>query len=269
MEDEQIDVTTLDEAALNAQLASDEDEGTPEGEETEVETEVETPEVETAEVPETKEESAKPEDEEKARLEKQVKDKEEFIGRQTTEIGELRRQAQILAEQLAAVDQEGLNRQWNEDPSAVVNEVLAVREKEAQANRLLLQANIKENEITIKQRVPDFDDMIDDIAITAKKDGASDDIVRAFKANPYGAQPDLVIQLSQRVKLEKENASLKAEVERLKKAPGEALKKVEAAARQVVTGGTGKSGAGVVAKANVAQMTNAQLEELLNQPDDE
>lgn len=276
-EENNVDVTALDDAALDAQLIADDD-GTPE--ETE-DTETQKPaeqkenEVKEQEAKPVEQTPAAPETEEaKAeKLAKQVADKEAFIGKQTTEIGELRRQAAALQEQLAQVNKDDLNARYYDDPAATVNEVLAIREQEAQVQQLQMLANIKQNEVVVKEYVPDFDDLMDDMVETLKELKYDPEIIKNFKINPYNEQPAIVVNLAERARLSKENKSLKAQIaelnQRVKTGPEDALKKVEKAARQVVTGATGKSGASEISKANIPHMSNAQLDEILNGPDDE
>jgi len=251
------DVHTLDDAALDARLAEEEEERTHAAEE------VETPEIPAAEV---KTEVADPE--EVARLAKQTADKEAFIQRQAAEIGGLRKQAEILRQQLESVNPEAISEQYYENPAEAVNQVLAIREQQSRLQNIEQQAAMKENEGLTKAYVPDFDNLIDDISETLAEMKFAPEAIRDFKINPYETHASVLVNLAERARLSKENKALKAEIETLKKAPDLALKKVEQAARQVITSATGKPGAkGILAKPQIANMSTAEIEAALNEPD--
>lgn len=253
--DESLDVHSMNDAALDALLA--EDEGEP-AEQVEVELKPE---------PEITPDPA-PVNTEVEKLAKQVADKEAFIQQRNAEIGELRRQAASLQEQLAKVNPEELDDLYTMNPSEAVNQVLAIRENQARLEQLEWQAQVKENETVIKDFVPDFEDLMDDMAETLKEMKYAPEVIQNFKNNPYAGQPAILVNLAARAKLAKENKSLKAEIELLKKAPGEVLKKVEQAARQSLTAATGKAGgSAAITSKQVHQMTAAEIEAALNEPD--
>lgn len=247
------EVHLLDDAALDAQLA--EEEGTPAEE---VNEDPEPP-------PEPEPEPVVPEVE---KLAKQVADKEAFIQQRNAEIGEYRKQIDTLQQQLARVNQEEIDDLYAMNPSEAVNQVLAIRENKAQIERLQMLADIKQNEVTVKTFVPDFEELMDDMVETLKELKYDPDIIQNFRSNPYADQPAIVVNLAARAKLAKENRALKAEIEQLKKAPGEVLKKVEQAARQSLTAATGKAGgSAAITSKQVHQMTAAELDAALNEPD--
>jgi len=251
-------LTELDDAALDAALdVADKEEGTPE---------IEQEKEEGGEVkPDLEEGESEPSAEEKAA--KQIKDKEEFIQRQAAELGELRKQAEALRLQLEGVNKDDLNDRYYEDPAAAVNEVLAIRAKEAELQDLEYRAAVKQNESNTKQFVPDFDEVIDDMVEVLKEQKIDDTAIRDFRSNPYKLPPAVLVNLATSAKLSKENKALKAEIETLRKKPEEALKKVESAARQAITGGTGKAGQGKIDAKQTHQMSAAELDDLLNSPD--
>lgn len=259
-EKQDIPIQDLDADALDAAL-QDEGEPSDEEEEPEDERESEVPAEEEAEAQE-EEAAAAEEDQHNEKLEKQVKDKEEFIQRQASEIGALRKQILDMQAAMPETPEESL---YYSDPAEAVNQVLKQREQAAYIENLNHAVAVKENELTVKTIVPDIDDLIDSIADTALKDGATQETVRAFKNRPYNAPPDLVIQLAKRVKAEKEVETLKARIAELEKKPDDVLKKVEAAARtgKTLTAKTGQSGGGSVSEKSRHMLTDAELDDLL------
>jgi DNA repair exonuclease SbcCD ATPase subunit len=261
--EQEVSPLNLDDTALDSALM---DEGEPETvkvEETEViETkaeEVKAEDVKTEQV-ETKEADV---DDGKARLEKQVKDKEEFIQRQAQEIGQLRK---VLEDIQRNIPQNPDEQAYYENPQMAVEQVIRQREMLAYQARVQEQLAEKENETTIKTQVPDIESMIDDIAALALKDGAAPEIVRQFKSRPYAAIPDLVVQLANRVKAERRISELEKELNTLRKKPEDVLRRVEEAAKgpRTLTASTGISGAPSTVDVPVHKLSDKALDELLN-----
>lgn len=246
-----INPAELDAAALDAALGEGEPERTEEVEKEEPAIE---PEIDQQPAVET-------EVEVQTKLEKQLKDKEEFIQRRNAEVGELRKQIEALQQRIPQVQEDG----YYENPVDAVNQVLQAREQQAQIQYLEHQAAIKQNELTIKEFVPEFDSLVDDMVEVIRDLKYPQEVINNFKANPYAEQPAILVNLAERAKLAKENKTLKAEIEKLKKAPGDVLKKVEAAANssRPLTAATGNSGNRAISDKQVHQLSDKELDELL------
>jgi len=258
IKEEETDPAKMDEAALEALLNSEEKEEEKPGEVAEeVKEEIK------EEVKEGEEKEPTPEE----KTAKQISDKEAFIQRQAAEIGELRKKEATLRDELAAFNQADNDELYQVNPTEAVNQVLAAREKEAEIVRLNQTSAVKQSEMLTKQNVPDFEEYLDDMAEIMKDQKTDPDFIRQFKANPYFLPPPVLVNLASTAKLAKENKALKVEIETLKKQPDEVLKRVEKAARQTITGSTGKAGAAHISGKQVTVMSNAELEELLNSPD--
>jgi len=70
------------------------------------------------------------------------------------------------------------------------------------------QIQIAQNKAYIESRVPDFNNMIDDVAQEASKQGASALDVQAFKQNPYSVDSATLENLVFRVQAQKDKATL-------------------------------------------------------------
>lgn len=254
----EVDPSILDATALDAALIDpDEDLTDDAGGEPEEQEKVQVPVEENQSPEETAEEK-------QAKLDKQLKAKEEFIKQRQAEIDRL--SARIG--ELRKLNQEAPTEEsYYENPADTVNQVLATREREAEIARLGYQAQVHQNEVAIKTLVPEIDELIDPIAELAAKDGATPELIRNFKANPFAEAPALVIQLARRVQVEKENAALKAEIETLRKKPDEVVKRIEEAAKghKPLTAASGKGGKPTGAEKQAHLMSDAELDSLLQE----
>lgn len=252
----------MDEAALDA-LLNAEEEAEEKDEVEEVAEKEETAEVKEEEQKEEEKKELTPEE----KTAKQLSDKEAFIQRQAAEIGELRKREAQLRDELALFNPADNDALYQVNPTEAVNQVLAAREKEAEIIKLNQQASIKQSELLSKEYVPDFEDHIDDMVEILKEQKVEPEFIRSFKSNPYTMPPAVLVNLASTAKLAKEVKALKAENELLKKKPDEVLKKVETAARQVVTGSTGKAGKSAIEAKQVISMSNKELDDILNAPE--
>ena len=286
-----IDPTSLSDEELEKHLSGEgseenieasAEEETPEetvGSEEEVSEEGSEPSGEESPVSEEEESSSDTIDSELEKLRKRVQDKEEFIQRQAREIGELRKLVrEALGAETVGTEQglqqkgeEGLNDEvFFEKPveavKKTVEQILAERERQiqAEAQRAL------EVEKTVKERVPDFEKYIDEIAELAKEDGYPDEAIAAFKANPYmGSDPHVLLSYARRVEAARQLNQLKAELEKAKKAPEEFLKKIQKAASGTstlsnVAPSTPKDRTEFSEK-TITSLSDAELDKLLNE----
>lgn len=265
-EENEIDVTGMDDAALDAAINAEEGQPAEEPAPAE-EPEPAAPEPEPTGEPETPDNAEPPtpteEQQELERLRKQVNDKEQFIQRRNQELGELRRQLEALQPQQL----EDVNDKFFENPQEAIQQILEQRDKAQKVQELRSIIQVRETETTVKGLVPDFDDLMDDMAAIAKEDGLPTEAIEVFKRNPYSEHPAFLVAFAQRAKANRELKALREENAKLKTRPDEVLKKVEQAARQstTLTGQSGQSSQkGEISEKQVHLMTDAELDELLN-----
>lgn len=212
------------------------------------------------------------------RLKKQLADKDAFIGRQTTEIGNLRQKANALRDEA----REG----FAEDPVAATEKIAEARALDSQIADRERTAQEYATRDFVSERVPGFDGMIDDIAGLVDEDmargGFTEDqrkeVIAKFKAKPYAEQPEILYNLALRAQekrkastLETQLKELAAKVDTLSKKPGEVAAKIEAAARSAPTLTAAASGASTsssaphagVTESDLANLSDAELEALL------
>ena len=225
------------------------------------------------------------------KLQKQLKDKESFIGKQSTEIGAIK---QLLAEVQTKVQRANANQpidpelleQFNEDfvsdPGTAVakltqkitaqnNELNQSKElglqKEREAWKQRQQQRVEQNAAAI----PNLSEISDKMSVLMKESGFfTDENIDTFKTNPGIADPlilkpyaDLVNSNLKVSSLEEENAQLKAKIAQL---PKDILKSFRKTPR-TLNGKTpsSKVNTGLVSATDqdIANLTDEQVEQQL------
>lgn len=276
-------LTSLDDAALDKAI-SDQKTSTDEPK-TEPKPEEAKPEVKTETLPKILPTGDKPADdvgvikEELERLKKRVQDKEQFIQRQGTEIGELRK-ARAYYEDQAKLLMEQFQAKFYENPNEAMNAYGQAGQATQMAQQAQLMESIQVNKQYIHQVYPEYETMINDIAEYGDVIGVPKDQIESFKQNPYATDIRVLIPYvegAKRYKQEKTQSSLieqlKKQVEELDKDTSEdtVLQKITAAARKNPAI-TAKSGDGMtIAKTdglnenNIADLSDADLDALLKE----
>ena len=154
---------------------------------------------------------------------RRMSDKESFIQRQGNELGELRK--------LTKTDPEELRNQFDEDPVAAVNKMNAMRDAETREIELSAEIEQEQNKSTVLQSVPDFEDMVDDIAKLAITDGAPTEIVAQFRANPYTTPAPALMNMVSRVRTNMRVTALEKELADSKKSKASMLENIANAAK--------------------------------------
>jgi hypothetical protein len=206
-----------------------------------------------------------------AKLEKRLVDKDRFIEERNAEIGRLRKQVTEPPKKLHDVNADT----FFEDPIANVEKITENQriklEQEQQRREEQMREMITHRRSITQQIAPDYEQNLDLVAEVLKQDGFDEDGIKAFRSNPFAYEPPLLHNLNLRAKLAKENADLKAEINRLKGGPKKILDKVETMSRQRprVTGnsasahGEGGLDAETLDEKAISKLSDAQLKALL------
>ena len=184
------DLASADDARLEATMSLPEGDTTPPPEEVapttdEPEQSGEQPATEPAPPAAEPQESA---EQKLARLEAQVREKEAFIQRQANEVGMLRRIAarpKIDAEKV----REEIREQFQSDPVLATKRLRALEQYEEEVRR-----------DTVIMHIPDLPNLVDTMAIIAKADGESDQVIEAFRRDPLKAPPQVLHDLAVRAR---------------------------------------------------------------------
>lgn len=153
-------------------------------------------------------------------LKKQVADKEAFIQRQAAEIGELRKiavanppqTAQPQQPQVKIYTEDEINSTWYENPAKAFQMAEHNKQVQAYTQQAHISAVAKQTESTLRQLVPDIDDLKDSMAELALQDGYNPQQVAWFKQNPFvNSDPVILYQYAQRAKAIKEINTLKSQ----------------------------------------------------------
>lgn len=159
---------------------------------------------------------------ENGKLRKQLENLQQIYGKQSNELGELRKQ---LKDKPTAAD-------FDADPVKAAEQLQERQAQEKEIRELEqaqnLQATAIRNMQFLTQYAPDLSSNAEAIREVLRSEDKLDDgdinkfVGEIFLQNPWG-----VYQLNQRTKLYNENRKLKAEIEKLKKAPGETINRIK------------------------------------------
>ena len=184
------------------------------------------------------------------KIQKRLTAQESFIGRQSNEIGVLRKTAQERVERL---NQELKDNSVDmlTDPVGMSKKVDEIKKAEEEVDNLGMQEITMHNRQTVQHHIPDFEKTMDGIVEILKNDGIPTDAIEQFKANPYGEKPAVLINLARRVVANEQNKTLRFEIETLKKEKDSAeqtvVKKIEEAMKgkdKTLTASSGQASQG-------------------------
>lgn len=203
--------------------------------------------------------------------ERRIKNQERFLGKIGTEIGLLRkRNPEEYNRRIAAIRD-----LFYEDENAAIEEMKKLTREEQEHKKLEEETQLikvmEENYKVVSERIPEFENSIDEIAeIMAKEDGESNSFIEHFKDNPYFVPPVILWNLHRRASMMKEieslkaeNASLQEKLAEAKKSKDKVLSRVEEASRQVVSGRSGGTIRETPLKKTPISMTTDELKRFL------
>lgn len=218
-----------------------------------------------------------------AKMAKMLEQKEGYIQRRNTDVGNLRKQIADRDAEIARL-QQGLDDKFLTNPKEAFQDTLkleknleAKKSLEAEEQEILRESEAREViERHLKPEEIDFNSM----AAVLRADGIAEEYVNYFQQNPLrSVQPETLIQLAKRSAERTKVASvlknlvdytkgLESQLEKANLKPKNILKKIQAASQATpqLSGQTG----GITpknAKINPALMSDAELDELINSED--
>ncbi len=183
---------------------------------------------------------------EKQQLEKQLKHLQSLYGRQSNELGDLRRKVTAKPTQ----------EEYDADPVAATEKLHQHKEQmqqiEAKTQELQRTAMITQNMDFHSKYTPELNSNIGAIKeMMVKEDGVSPTDAEQFASQVFMQNPLVVYNLNKRLSHYKEVMELKAQIEQLKKAPGKALERLgkvnkQAPAVRAQTGETSTPGESLI-----------------------
>lgn len=214
--------------------------------------------------------------------EKRLRDKDSFIGKQGHEIGDLRKTADQLKTDLEAIekrrkeisaskiDEEEFNTDFIDNPLKKI-EAFNAQKTTVDENKEL---DIREHRIRTKQfvmdSIPNFEGMIDEIAVVAKELGAPDNAVADFKKDPYLETPALLMKFAYQVterRRGKELEDLRNSIKASKDNKEEVADKIEKTVKQKkpITSSAGKPNTEIksVKESQIADLSDEALDKQL------
>lgn len=190
-------------------------------------------------------------------LEKRLKDKDDFINQRNAEIGILRKQ--LRDQKLAELgEEEEINRdELIDDPKAAIKKAVERAEKrkalEAERQNEMNTELMERNRQMVEQFLPNLGDVKPAIAEVLKADGAAEQLIAQFDADPANTfMAPVVFQLAKRAELQKKVSELEKK-----------LAKYEENANRIVNNATKFSGAkSPVARTAPAPRASKKLDNL-------
>lgn len=213
--------------------------------------------------------------------ERRVKDKEQFIQRQATEVGSLRKERERLASENEKLSKVLEADSFESSPKQLLDAHAKIQENNKQIRSLETQEAQALGRSVIERYVPADDLNVDLMAASLERDGLDENLIRGFRSDPFSPQnmhPETFIQLAKRAKAEdalvrvvdwaRQTLEQKdKEIEALKQKPQEVLKGVEKALKQAPTV-TAATGGGATSEYSVptgdpSEWDDATLDEFL------
>jgi len=164
--------------------------------------------------PEIEEQPETPKEEEPPSFEKVINDQKTFIGKQSTEIGELRKMVTQLQSQMLQLQQpkqdatpaEPKPDENEEFFKAPIDKVKAILEEREKAKEQEKQAGVQtrqENRTRVIEALPDFDELVKDAFAVLLQDGFTEEAVIEFAKDPWKERPEALIALGKRARAER------------------------------------------------------------------
>ena len=204
---------------------------------------------------------------------KSNKDRDDWIKRRDLEIGQLRKR--IEEGEVSSGGISKLNETFYDDPVKGVNDILEIREKEKNLKSLKEQEQEVLNKLNIMQVVPNYDELVEDMAAMAKEDGEPPELIELFKKNPYALRHDLAINYARRANDRKKSsdtskkiADLEKKINDLRTKPDSIIDKINDLSRKKPVSSTPGSTSGSrssddLSDSDIASISDAELEEIL------
>ena len=152
-------------------------------------------------------------------------EKQKMIDRQSAEVGATRKDIDAQKDKVAklkeglGLDSEELRSMFDEDPIKAMEQYNSQKVQGTQLSEEEVKLKTLETKATILETMPEFETMVEDIGTILKTErGTSDDLINAFKSNPYQLDATTLIFLASWTKSAKNNLVLKNELVKLKKA---------------------------------------------------
>lgn len=201
-------------------------------------------------------------------LKKRIKDKEQMLGRQAWELGQLRKKRAELESKLSELSKKI---EQPETPEDLVDHKLDLRDTQQALRGVDVEETRAKSRAVVESLIEPQEGLPDAMIECLKSDGIGDDYIAAFNADPYGvASAGEIVQIAQRAK-ERLRAQqlynlcqqLLKEREELQKKPEALLDKVDKALRSgpsvsASNGRTSQRSGGV----DSSQLTGMSLEQL-------
>ena len=195
-------------------------------------------------------------------------------GRQSNELGELRRRVQQEEKELA--DAEPTEADFADNPKAATKKQKEVDERKAKLESEKVRLAAIETHQTLVGAIPTFvEDFPDAVKTLAEEDGAPADLLAAFQANPYQMGATSLYHLTKRAQVRRELTKaqtrikeLETELKEAKKAPSKMVERINAGQRNFQAPTSRASGGkhvatGELTPAQAAKLSDEEIERRL------
>ena len=221
---------------------------------------------------------------------KQVEDKKAFLEKRKQELQVAKEEALRLEREIGRTSNE-LHQTKSRESDAEVNGIiedlessdedseidakvekaLAKKQKEILQQQYLIKQRQEKVKSYMKEKIPNVEELFDDMAMIAKEGGAYEDAVTYFKTNPWVEEPGTLFGLAKAAQLSRENKALREENEKLKGGSKNVLKKVAQAASSggKINSRVGQSSSKGGSGAALSEISDSELDEEIRSGDEE
>jgi hypothetical protein len=202
------------------------------------------------------------------KLQNQLKQKEDFIQKRNSEVGDLKKRELELQTQLSSrpSDDELRDELDNVDAYRQMRDTERLEDEQLQLQSKIHQLEAEE---TVTQAIPNFEELKDDIVKLAKSDGLPEKDIVDLQTNPFVFKPQDVIGLARRAQNEREIASMKKKIDDLSSSKQNLAKNIAKAANggKTITAASGQSTPinQDLTRQDITKLNRKELEELYEQ----
>lgn len=159
------------------------------------------------------------------KLEKEVTEKKKVIDRQGNELGDdrkyRRKMVELAVPEITEEEKEELERiSYDEGVVAfqdAYNKLIGEKKEQAiKKEQEEFDRNYKSNMAAINEKIPDYNDLKEDVFNVLVEDGYDEEIARAVADDPGTEDPFVISQIAKRAKIRKEYTSEKSELQKLR-----------------------------------------------------
>lgn len=154
--------------------------------------------------------------------------KQKIIGRQSQEVYEarlLQQKVENLQIELNKIKENEID--YYDDPEQHVQNKIKEKEITEELNKTNIINNIISNKNLVLNKIPEFEDLVNEISEIAKEDGIPENHILAFKNNPYADSPEILITYAKRAQDRIKTKQIELKLKELETKPNKNIKNLD------------------------------------------